>query len=117
GGSVLRKLIVGIIIGTLVGTLSLSPAMAQTGTAVEQSHTVLTTPRFTLTPTENMWNFLLLDTATGRVWQVQYSVSKDIPKTTYSINTVSLISSSEPLIPGRFTLIPTKNVWNFLLLD
>lgn len=91
--------------------------MAQTGTAVEQSHTVLTTPRFTLTPTENMWNFLLLDTATGRVWQVQYSVSKDIPKTTYSINTVSLISSSEPLIPGRFTLIPTKNVWNFLLLD
>ena len=28
-------------------------------------------------PTENMWTFLKLDTRTGKVWQVQYSVNSD----------------------------------------
>lgn len=31
------------------------------------------TPRFELYPTQNMYNFLLLDQETGRVWQAQWS--------------------------------------------
>lgn len=29
--------------------------------------------RFTLCPTQNIWTFILLDTADGRTWQVQWS--------------------------------------------
>ena len=32
--------------------------------------------RFKLYKTDNMWNFLLLDSVNGRVWQCQYSVEK-----------------------------------------
>ena len=31
--------------------------------------------RFKLYPTENMWTFLELDSATGLIWQVQYTVN------------------------------------------
>jgi hypothetical protein len=33
--------------------------------------------RFTLYPTENMYNFLLLDQIDGYVYQVQWSMTKD----------------------------------------
>ena len=33
--------------------------------------------RFKLFPTENMWTFLKLDTQSGKIWQVQYSVGND----------------------------------------
>lgn len=35
--------------------------------------------RFVLYKTENVWNFLLLDSQTGRLWQCQYTITtKDI---------------------------------------
>ena len=33
--------------------------------------------RYRLFPTQNMWTFLKLDTMTGQIWQVQYSVKGD----------------------------------------
>lgn len=33
--------------------------------------------RFTLTPTDNMWTFLLLDQIDGDVWQVQWAFDAD----------------------------------------
>ena len=40
--------------------------------------TELVTPSaYKLYATENMWTFLELDTATGIIWQVQYSVKGD----------------------------------------
>ena len=33
--------------------------------------------RFTLYPTNNIYNFILLDQIDGRVWQVQWSIEKD----------------------------------------
>lgn len=32
---------------------------------------------YKLYPTDNMWTFLKLDTRTGKIWQVQYSVNSD----------------------------------------
>lgn len=32
--------------------------------------------RFKLYPTQNIYNFLLLDTQTGKVWQVQWSINE-----------------------------------------
>lgn len=33
--------------------------------------------RFKLSPTQNMYNFLLLDQITGQVWQVQWHIEDD----------------------------------------
>ena len=34
-------------------------------------------PKYKLYPTQNMYNFLRLDTATGMIWQVQWSTDFD----------------------------------------
>lgn len=72
--------------------------------------------RYRLFKTTNMWTFILLDTATGRAWQVQYSVD-DAPAVRAPINEHSLLPDSVIEKNGRFTLYPTQNMYNFLLLD
>ncbi len=68
--------------------------------------------RYRFYPTENIYNFLKLDIRTGRIDQVQWSL--DISKEgSVSIN-------SDDLSWGRgslFELYPTKNMYQFLLLD
>jgi hypothetical protein len=71
-----------------------------------------TDARFRLFPTVNVWNFIELDTATGRLWLVQYSTDNNAMKT--AINDAPLAPGA---VAGRFTLYQTRNVWNFLLLD
>lgn len=70
---------------------------------------------YKLYPTENMWTFLKLDTRTGKVWQVQYSVNSD----NYGEVVVSDwdLTYGENAKAGRFELYPTQNMYNFLLLD
>ena len=70
---------------------------------------------YKLYPTENMWTFLKLDTRTGKVWQVQYSVNSD----NYGEVVVNDwdLTYGENDKAGRFELYPTKNIHNFLLLD
>jgi len=72
--------------------------------------------QYRLFKTTNMWTFILLDTATGRAWQVQYSVD-DSPAVRTIINEDSLLQDSVIEKNGRFTLYPTDNMYNFLLLD
>lgn len=74
--------------------------------------------RYRLFPTQNVWTFLKLDTMTGKIWQVQFSVKGD----DYRFETVlSSIDIAEGLKlekkVGRFTLFPTQNTYNFVLLD
>ena len=74
-----------------------------------------TEARYELFPTDNIWTFLKLDTRSGKIWQVQYSVKDD--------NRGEIILNNKILAPleskenGRFTLYPTKNLYNFILLD
>lgn len=70
--------------------------------------------RYRLFKTGNMWNFLELDTQTGRLWQVQFSVDNDDNRTRTAINTEVLAADGKN---GRFTLYSTDNMWNFLMLD
>lgn len=71
--------------------------------------------RFKLYPTENIYNFLQLDTKTGIIEQVQWSLDSD--------NEGSVSINSEDLTygfgygSGSFELYPTKNMYQFLLLD
>lgn len=68
--------------------------------------------RYKFYPTENIYNFLLLDTKTGKIDQVQWSLE--------SGNEGSLKLNEEDLSISSgscFELYPTKNMYQFLLLD
>jgi hypothetical protein len=68
---------------------------------------------YRLISTANTYMFLKLDTRTGEVWQIQWS-TKDENRFTEVINSKPLCSTREV---GRFTLYPTKNFYNYILLD
>lgn len=69
--------------------------------------------RYKLYPTENIYNLLKLDTQTGRIEQVQWSLdtSKEFSRT---INKEDLSWNAGA---GAFELYPTQNMYQFILLD
>ena len=71
--------------------------------------------RFILYPTQNDWNYLLLDQINGKIWQVYWDMKPEKNKIT-PLNNSSLVAKQN-IIDHRFTLYPTQNDWNFLLLD
>ncbi len=71
--------------------------------------------RYKLYPTENNFNFLLLDTKTGRIDQVQWSLKKE-EEGSVSINSEDL-SLMGGFGSGTFELYPTKNMFQFILVD
>lgn len=74
--------------------------------------------RFSLHETQNMWNFLLLDNYTGRVWQVQFSTKGEDYMFAFPVNLTELAIPSKNLNwENRFELHRTQNMWNFILLD
>lgn len=74
------------------------------------------TPRYKMYKTENTYNLLKLDTATGRVWQVQYRLGST-DSMTVAVDDSSLLWESETLRAGRFELYATNNMYQFILLD
>ena len=69
--------------------------------------------RFKLYPTENIYTLLKLDTATGKIDQLQWSLDSDKEGSlTINNDDLSLGSGS-----GTFELYPTKNMYHFILLD
>lgn len=74
----------------------------------------LAEPGYKLYPTQNMWNFLKLDTRSGKINIVQFSVEADNKRFEYILSDVS---RAENEIPGRFILQPTQNIYNFIMLD
>ncbi len=71
--------------------------------------------RFKMFPTENIWTFLKLDTRSGKIWQVQYSVDNSF-RGEVELNNKEL-ATGDAAENGRFTLYQTKNMYNFILLD
>lgn len=80
---------------------------------------ICTTDTFELYETQNMWTFIKLNTATGEIWQVQYAINDDNSRFETVLNDRPLVVTSNPneKIPGRFYLYPTKNMYNYILLD
>jgi hypothetical protein len=70
---------------------------------------------YQLFPTQNIWTFIKLDTRNGKMWQVHFSVG-DENKGELVLNSLPLVSEANET-KGRFTLYPTENMYNFLLLD
>lgn len=73
-------------------------------------------PRYKLYKTENLYNFIKLDTATGKLWQVQYGMNNDSERMQVAIDDTSLLWLDDP-VPGRYELYPTNNTYTFILLD
>lgn len=69
--------------------------------------------RYKMYSTENIYNLLKLDTATGIIEQVQWSL-EDSEEMTITINSYNLSYGGKI---GTFELYPTKNMYQFILLD
>src|SRR5690554_5282103 len=70
---------------------------------------------YRLYKTTNNWTFIQLETTTGKMWQIQYSVQDD-KRGGLVLNDKNLDEDKEVVV-GRFTLYPTSNMWTFILLD
>ena len=95
--------------------------VSKTGTkteAHEQLVQTYTVERYKLFPTQNMWTFIMLDTYTGKNWQVQFSVKGEDYMFAVPINRYSLAFPAEDSKwTGRFQMFATQNMWTFILLD
>ena len=71
-------------------------------------------PLYKLYKTENIYTLLKLNTATGEIDQLQWTLNQK-NEGTMPINEVNLSFLLE--IPGTFELYPTGNMYQFILLD
>lgn len=83
--------------------------------ASETEGFIMQYPHYKMYPTDNIWTFLKLDTSNGMIWQVQFSIKGDDYRFETPINMYPLDRSGNDL--DRFELYPTKNMYNFILLD
>lgn len=65
--------------------------------------------------TENLYTLLQLDTKTGKIEQVQWSLDSD-KEGTFTINDEDL-NWGFGYGSGTFELYPTKNMYQFILID
>lgn len=70
---------------------------------------------YKLYPTDNRWTFIKLNTADGRLWQVQYDINGE--NRFESALNILVRAKGEEAVNGRFELYPTQNMYNFILLD
>lgn len=103
---IIRKLIMILVIFTLIFTLS---GCSDTKAANDNEI-------YKIYPTQNIWTFIKLDTRDGRMWQLQYAINDDEKRFSLPINEIPMIDDMGKQV-GRFTLCPTQNMYNFILLD
>lgn len=70
--------------------------------------------RFALYETQNMWTFIEVDTYTGRLWQVQFSVKGSDYMYALPINTKNLVISKNRSV---FTVQPMVSMYQFYLIN
>ena len=71
--------------------------------------------RYKMYPTENIYTLLQLDTKTGKIEQVQWSLDEK-SEGVFTINDVDL-SFGFGYSSGSFELYPTSNMYQFILID
>ena len=72
---------------------------------------------YRLYPTRNISTFIKLDTRTGQMWQLQYTVDEEKGRFEYDLNPQPLLLAGMQPVDGRYELYPTKNMYNFILID
>ena len=109
----MKKIITLVLFMGLIGSSTYAQvAQIQYG---DINHTATVPVRYKLYQTFNMWTFLKLDTRTGNITQVQYSVNGDEFECNLGSPYRILLESEKK--DGRYELYPTTNNWTFILLD
>ena len=91
--------------------------LAQSSSSEPPKYSDNPSAKFQLYPTQNMWNFIKLNTQTGEMWQVQYSINDKNNRLGLVMNDRDLVGIGDEHVNGRFTLYPTDNMYTFILLD
>ncbi|MBQ8780030.1 MAG: hypothetical protein IJZ49_10010 [Alistipes sp.] len=105
----------GVLFAQEIKADSLQTTLSEKDILTFSTSNTISEENYKLYPTENMWTFLKLDTRTGKVWQVQYSVHNDsCGEVVVSDKDLTFGSNDKA---GRFELYPTQNTYNFILLD
>ena len=115
----MKKLLLAILFPFAIPAITFCTGCAlNSATDSIQSSTAQTQniARYKLFPTQNMWTFIKLDTQTGKMWLIQFSVDSEVSRFQYDLNPFPLAISADQ-INGRFELYPTQNIYNFILLD
>lgn len=71
--------------------------------------------RYRIYQTENIYNLILLDTMTGVINGIQWSL--DVDKEGFYIINSEYLNFDGDFISERFELYSTKNIYQFILLD
>lgn len=93
-----------------------APKMETKAEVQDQLVQAYSVERYKLFPTQNIWTFIKLDTQTGKMWLLQYSVNDNEERFEYDLNPDALVVNGKK-VNGRFELYPTQNIYNFILLD
>ncbi len=72
------------------------------------------TNRFQMFATKNMWNFIMLDSYDGRLWQVQYSAEDLESLVCVPINLSKLVESENRSI---FSIQPLTSMYQYYLIN
>lgn len=72
--------------------------------------------RYKIYTTQNLFNFLRLDTSTGQIIQLQWSL-KDKNEGAVGVVNAYDLTFGQGSKPGRFELYPTENIYTFIMLD
>ena len=73
--------------------------------------------RYKLYPTFNMWTYLKLDTRTGRVTMLFFSVDNPNDEGEIYVGIPMEVYTGNEAINGRYELYPPTNLWTFLMID
>ena len=111
----MKKIVTLVFTAFLVGMSITASAQIEMLQFKDVNHFSSDSVRYKLYPTFNMWTFLKLDTRTGLITQVQYSINGDEFECILGFPGQSLNSTNSQ--NGRYELYPTTNSWTFLLLD
>ena len=77
-----------------------------------------TPAKFRLYPTANRYTYLRLNTTNGFIDIVQYSTTEERERMIYPLSVYPVVMDFFNIgTLDRFTIYPTQNVYNFLLLD
>lgn len=104
--------------GLTIAVLSASSTAAAQIPQSEHRATAQVRPdtRYTIMPTQNIWTSLLLDSRTGRIWQIHFALNDSSFAGRLPVNEVPLVTPAEART-GRFVLQATDNLFTVLLLD
>ena len=111
---IMKKIIYPLLTLTFLINVGCSQVKEQSKTP-EEKHLSLSS-NYELFETRNIWVFIKLNTRNGKMSQVHFSLDSESYRGEQPLNEKPLVDKAEEKI-GRFTLYPTQNMFNFILLD